>query len=134
MSRIFYPLLFSVILSACTRECPEREDAFNGKWIIKGSTGVGPAQTLHFKNINGVDILSFDCSGSPGPNWPSVANTEYKYENGKLVYKDYSGGSGEFRTITSFAWVKEGEEFSLKFYQLLNYISADYTVSYVRVE
>jgi hypothetical protein len=104
-----------------------------GKWILKGSDGTGPGNTLQFYKKNDSNFLSFDCSGSPGPDWPSHAETAYKIEDGKLMYMNYAEPAYGFYTATSFQWIVLGQEFEIKRRQLLLYMSADYTVRYVKV-
>ena len=70
---------------------------------------------------------------SPGPNWPTVAETEYKIDNGKLSYKDYSGTSHSFYTVESFEWITSHQRFSVKLHQVLLFMSADYRVTYQKL-
>ena len=98
-----------------------------------GTTGAGPGNTIIFSQKNGTNIMSFDCSGSPGPGWPSNAETEYKFENGKLSYLNYYDNSLGFYTVENFNWITVGQEFELKFREVLLYMSADYKVRYKKL-
>lgn len=127
-------LCFSLLLqSSCSKDPVSEEDQLLGTWVRVGSDGTGPAGTLQFSIKNGKHILQFDCSGSPGPNWPSTAETEYKFQNGKLSFINYSNPSLGFYTTESFNWTTRGQEFEVKLYQLLRYMSADYTVKFKKV-
>jgi hypothetical protein len=140
MKRILLWLLPTVALLAATgckkstSSTAPAVDIAAGKWIIKGTDGSGPAGTLSFAAVNGKNILSFDCSGSPGPNWPSQAATEYKIENDKLSYINYADASYGFFTADSFKWITPGKEFEIKRRHLLLYMAADYTIRYIRIQ
>lgn len=120
----------ALLLTGCTKATVSDEDQILGTWVRVGTDGSGPGGTLNFSIKNNIHTLQFDCSGSPGPNWPSTAETEYKFQNGKLSFINYSNSSMGFYTAESFNWTNKGEEFEVKFYQLLHYMSADYTVKY----
>ena len=127
-------LCFSLLLqSSCSKDPVSEEDQLLGTWVKVGSDGTGPAGTLQFSIKNGKHILQFYCSGSPGPNWPSTAETEYKFQNGKLSFINYSNPSLGFYTTESFNWTTRGQEFEVKLYQVLHYMSADYTVKFKKV-
>ena len=138
MARVFFVLIFAGILSsACNKKKGNAselssEQALRGTWILKGTDGSGPGGTLTFSSKNNKNILSFDCSGSPGPNWPAFAETEYKFENDKLSYRTYYDMNAGFFPVTSFVWIVPGKEFEVKRHQILLYMSADYTVRYVK--
>lgn len=122
-----------LLLSSCSKATVSGEDQLLGTWVMVGTDGSGPAGTLQFSIKNGMHVLQFDCSGSPGPNWPSNAETEYKFQNGKLSFINYSNSSLGFYSADSFNWTVKDQEFEVKLYQLLHYISADYTVKFKRV-
>jgi hypothetical protein len=105
-----------------------------GTWVLKGSTGSSPASKLVFSESSGSKILRFDCSGAPAANLPNVAETPYKFESNKLSFVDYVTPKNGYYDVTSFEWVVPGKEFTVKFHQILFYISADRNVSYVKVE
>lgn len=138
MNRILFLLLQTVVFVniGCHKSNTAANDPatnLTGKWIVKGTDGSGPAGTLYFANKAGTNTLSFDCSGSPGPNWPSQAETPYKFENGKLLYVVYDNPGQGYYTADSFVWITAGQEFEIKRRQLLLYMSADYTIRYTRV-
>jgi len=137
MRSIFFAFLITAIffIAGCTKNaCSNAEAAFPGTWVIADDApGRQPADTLHFFRKNGKNVIAFYSAGSPGPNWPSQTETEYKFENGKLLYKDYSGTSADFFTVDSFEWVTAEKKFSVKLYQILLYMSADYRVTYQKV-
>lgn len=132
-----YVIVFSafllVTITACKKEKQSDEQQLHGTWVRVGTDGTGPAATLVFSEENGKNMLHFNCSGSPGPNWPTTANTTYSIQNGKLMYVDYSNSSGTVYAADSFTWITKGEEFEIKLYQLLLYMSADYKVRYKKV-
>src|SRR5215207_7507576 len=103
MYRSLFILFISlIILSGCRKSIKEKEeDIMLGTWVREGTNGTGSGNTLVFSKVNGTYTLSFDCSGSPGPDWPSQATTEYKFQNGLLTYLDYSGNNQNFYTATS---------------------------------
>jgi hypothetical protein len=114
---------------------PDPETALLGTWVrVDDTPGSQPADTLRFFRKNGKDLLAFYCAGSPGPNWPSQAETEYKFNSGKLSYKDYSGTNSDFHTVESFEWITKEKAFSVKLYQILLYMSADYRVTYQKIQ
>jgi hypothetical protein len=79
-------------------------------------------------------MLSFHSSGSPGPDWPEDAETEYRFQNGKLSYRNYFGSDNSFFEVESFQWVAPGERFSIKLHQVLLFMSADYRVTYRKLK
>lgn len=126
-------LLTSTLLVSCSKSVEKEEDQIIGTWVREGTNGTGSGNTLLFSKTNGTYTLSFDCSGSPGPDWPSSASTEYKFQNGVLTYRDYSDNSHNFYTATSFKWITKGEEFEIWFRQVLLFMSAEYVVKYKKV-
>lgn len=111
------------------------EERILGVWVKHPVSTVGnPADTLYFTRKNGNFILSFDCSGSPGPNWPSRAETVYRFQNGKLAYIDYEDSSAGYFEATSFQWVTPGQQFEIFLRHILLYMSATYKVLYTRIK
>ena len=135
MLRISFILIIAILFfSRCDKPRVKTEDdPIKGTWMRVGTTGVGPGNTIIFSQKNGVNIMSFDCSGSPGPGWPSNAETAYKFENGKLSYLNYYDNSLGFYTVANFNWITVGQEFELKFREVLLYMSADYKVRYTKL-
>jgi len=128
---LFLAILF---LSSCDKQkVKTEEDQIKGTWVREATNGVGPGNTIVFSQKNGKSIMSFDCSGSPGPGWPSNAETEYKFENGRLSYVNYYDTSLGFYTVTSFQWITVGQEFEVKFHEILLFMSADYKVRYKKL-
>jgi len=130
---ILFVLLIALI-AGCTKEKRsfENDKDIKGAWILKGSSGVGPGSKLEFSVKNGTNIVSFDCSGSPGPGWPLKAETPYQFENSKLSYIDYERPANGYFQVTSFKWVVQDKEFSVKFHQVLLYVNSDYIVNYIK--
>jgi hypothetical protein len=137
MSRaILFVLLLSTSLARCTREATSTkpQEPLQGVWVRDGDLpGMNPADTLIFAVKNGKNMLSFYSAGSPGPNWPSHAETEYRFENGKLNYRNYFGTDNDFFEVESFQWVALEKSFNVKLYQIVRYMSADYRVTYRKV-
>ena len=130
-------IITAAFLMGCLKEAiiDKTGSGLQGIWIKEGDIqGRQPADTLIFFTKNGKNMLSFYSAGSPGPNWPSHAETEYKYENGKLSFKDYSGTGNDFLNVESFQWLKADKEFSVKLYQILLFMSADYRVTYRKID
>ena len=119
-----------LIFTSCKKETVSDEQRMQGTWVRVGTDGTGPAGTLVFTQVTGKNTLQFNCSGSPGPGWPTTANTMYSFQNGKLSFVDYSNSSGTIYTADSFTWITKGEEFEIKLRQLLLFMSADYTVRF----
>lgn len=117
--------------TGCKKETTD-VNKMHGAWIRKGTDGSGPAGTLLFAKVNGVNTISFNSGGSPGPGWPASASTEYNFSQGKLRYKNYYDPSQGFYTIQSFKWIIEGEEFEINQNELLLFMSAIYPVRYVK--
>lgn len=125
--------LVVILASACKKSTNSQANtALSGKWIVKGTDGSGPAGTLNFTTKNGKDVLVFDCSGSPGPGWPSQAESEYKLVNDKLSFINYYDPGMGYYNADSFTWITNGQEFEIKRRQLLFFMAADYTIRYVR--
>jgi hypothetical protein len=134
MKRILTIACFiSLLQFGCKKDNSSSSDIMLGAWIIKGSDGSGPGGTLLFSRQNGQNILHFNSSGSPGPNWPVVAQTEYKISFGKLQYNNYYDSSQGFYTINSFNWIAEGQEFEIELRELLLYMSSNNKVRYIKV-
>lgn len=138
MSRILYLILIAAagFGMACSKKAVSNKAAepLQGVWVREDDTPERrPADTLTFSTKNGTKILSFYSAGSPGPDWPSHAETEYRFENGKLSYRIYSGGSTDFFEVESFQWITPEKSFSVKLYQILGFISADYRVTYRKI-
>jgi hypothetical protein len=138
MSRSLFLLytVFSLCLTACTEKATvtTQPEPLQGIWVREDNLpGRGPADTLTFSTKNGKNILSFYSAGSPGPNWPEHAETEYRFQNGKLSYRNYFGTDNEFFEVESFQWISPQKSFSVKLYQVLRFMSADYRVTYRRV-
>ena len=122
------------IIAGCNKNLKSEEDAILGKWTREGTDGNGPGNTLIFSKKNGTYTLSFDCSGSPGPDWPSHADTEYKFENGKLKYLIYYDTREGFYTVENFKWLVKAESFEVHLREILLFMSADYPVKYNKVD
>lgn len=141
MSRCSIILSFFILLvSACSRKKTEdtplkEEDKILGVWVNSrlGPTAL-PADTLYFTKKNGAYTLSFDCSGAPVFNWPSRAETPYRFENGKLSYRNYDDPSSGFLVASSFEWITPGKEFQIFRRHLLIYMSAEYLVKYTKIQ
>lgn len=137
MYRYLAVLLTAVIMLNSCSKSDDDTNAVNdlkGTWRREGTDGNGPGNTLYFAIVNNVPTLTFDCSGSPGPNWPILAQTPYKFVNQKLSYLDYSDNSQGYYNVTSFRWITKGEEFEIEFRQILLYMSAIYTVKYKKID
>jgi hypothetical protein len=137
--------IFHVVVSNASKEedklidpsgtvTTKKNDSLTGTWLLKGSTGNSPASKLVFSESGGNKILKFDCSGAPTAGLPTVAETPYKFENNKLSFVDYITPKNGYYDVTSFEWVVQGKEFTVKFHQILHYISNDSKVNYVKVE
>ena len=131
-------LLFVTMISitGCTKAVSNKTPPpLEGVWVKEGDTpGMHPADTLTFTWKNGKNILKFYSAGSPGPNWPAFAETEYRFENGKLSYRNYFGTDNDFFEVDSFQWVTPQDIFSVKLYQILRFMSADYRVTYRKLQ
>lgn len=132
MSR-FFPLVLTiaVFLSGCDKGELTEASALHGTWV-KGSGGL-PADTLRFFSKAGKNMLAFKLSATGGVNWPADVETEYRFSNGKLTVKAV-GGADQYFPADSFEWIVKNEEFSVKLYQIVQYISADYKVTYRKLE
>jgi hypothetical protein len=138
MSRplILLSIVFALCITACTEEATVAIPGkpLQGTWVRDDNPpGRGPADTLTFSIKNGKNILSFYSAGSPGPGWPEHAETEYRFENGKLSYRNYFGTDTGFLAVESFQWITPEKSFSVKLYQFLPFMSADYRVTYSKI-
>ena len=137
MGKISIPflVLIAVLVTGCSKKSTTATTTndLKGFWVLEGdTTGLGSADTLFFSEKNGKRLLNFYTGPGLGGNLPRWVETEYKFENGKLSYIDYLGSSNKFRDVESFQWLEPGKKFSVKRYQILGFISADYRVTYLR--
>ena len=136
-SILFTLALTAFFASGCSEKAvisAAEKDSLQGTWVQENDPpGRMAADTLHFSVKNGRKILSFYSDGSPGPNWPSHAETEYRFDNGQLSYQDYSGSGRNYIHVESFQWITPGKAFSVKLYQIVGFMSADYRVTYKKV-
>jgi len=138
MSKAIFLLLVVIAfhLIACTKKATvaKQEEPLRGVWVREDSPpGREPADTLTFSIKGGKNILSFYSAGSPGPDWPEQAETEYQFKNGKLFYRNYFGTDNDFFEVESFQWITPEKSFSVKLYQILRFMSADYKVTYRKI-
>jgi hypothetical protein len=139
MTRLF--LLLLIIVAALITGCPKEEvmdtraSDFHGTWIrVDGVPGGAlPADTLWFSSKGGKDVLYFRFASIGGANWPADVETEYQFENNKLTLKDFSGGTNDFIPVESFQWITRKKEFSARLYKIVHFMSADYRVTYRKV-
>ena len=139
MARISYLLLsiISALLLGCRSEPVgyHTNTVLSGTWVKAGDpSGRQPADTLFFFVKNGKNLLAFYSAGSPGPVWPSHVETEYRFEGDDLSFRDYTGTRNDFVPVISFQWLKRGESFTVKFHEILRFISADYRVTYRKIK
>ena len=121
--------------------CPKKdvlnasEAALQGMWIrVDDTPGLQPADTIRFFTKNGKNLMAFKCVGCPATIAPAHIETEFKFENSILSFRDYTGQSNDFRNVESFQWITSEKEFSVKLYQFLVFMSADYRVNYKKVQ
>ena len=133
MARLLLILfMFAVLVSACEKNAVMEESALYGTWIKEG--GGLPADTIRFLSKNDKNVVAFKFVQTGGINWPSNVEAEYLFSNGRLAIKNASGSTNDFFTADSFEWIVIKKEFSIKLYQLVQYISADYEVTYRKLE
>ena len=132
---VIFILLLLGAVSACKKQNSDLEARIYGTWVMEGDIpGKSPADTIIFYRQNNQNLLKFfGGNGSPGPGGPSEVVTEFKCEGNKLYYKDYLDPRTEFIEIGSLQW-SDDRHFNLKFYELLQYISADYRVYYEKAQ
>jgi hypothetical protein len=138
MARLFLlPLiLIAGLITGCPKEAARDMEApaLTGMWIREGDQpGREPADTLVFFTKNGKDLLSFHFATTAGAIYPADVETEYKFENSKLALKDFTGGTNNFIPVESFLWTIPNREFSVKLYQIVHLMSADYRVIYRKI-
>ena len=138
---VFSILVIATLAAGCRKNKLSNDQVLiidqdiDGTWIRESSNpGSQPADTLYFSGKNGKGLLSFTYYVTPGRPWPSRVETEYHFKNGQLSFRDYTGQNNGFRPVESFEWKTPGNEFSIKLYQLLLYISADYSVTYRKIK
>jgi hypothetical protein len=59
--------------------------------------------------------------------------TEYTFQKSKLALKDFTGGTNDLMPVESFEWIIPNELFSVKLYQIVHLMSADFRVTYRKV-
>ena len=129
MARIFLLLFMTVaILGGCRKDADTDASALYGTWVKEG--GGLPADTIRFFSKANKNMLAFEFGGTGGVNWPAHVETEYRFSNDKLEVKEISGSADDFFAADSFQWITRNKEFSVKLYQVVQYISADYRVTY----
>ena len=117
----------------CKREAADASSIY-GTWVIEGDgPGREPADTLRFYRKDEKNLLAFYTAGTPGSAWNPETITEFATAGNKLQFKDYTGQSTNNMPVESFEWVNN-KEFSIKFHELLLYISSDYRVTYQKIE
>jgi hypothetical protein len=121
----------AAILSGCNKDTITQASALYGTWVKEG--GGLPADTLRFFSIGNKNMLAFEFSSTGGVNWPAHVETEYRFSNERLEVKAISG-SDNFFPAESFKWITGKKEFSVKLYQIVQYISADYRVTYRKLD
>jgi hypothetical protein len=132
MVRFFFVLSIVIVFSSCGKDEITEAPALYGTWVK--ATGGLPADTLRFFSKGGKDMLAFKLSATGGVNWPANVETEYRFSNGKLSVKAVSGSANEYFPADSFEWIEANKKFNVKLYQIVQYISADYRVSYRKVD
>ena len=137
-SILFMLVITAVFASSCSKKAvtaAAESNSLLGTWVRENDPpGRIAADTLRFSVRNGKNILSFYSDGSPGPNWPTHADTEYKFKDGKLSYQNYSGSNTEYLNVESFQWIIPGKSFSAKLHQIVGFMSADYWVTYNKID
>jgi hypothetical protein len=121
-------LIVAALLFGCSKDASMEESSLYGTWVKEG--GGLPADTLRFFSKDNKNIVAFEFSPTRGINWPENVEAEYSIVNDKLAIKDASGTTNEFFIADSFEWIQIKKEFSVKLYQIVQYISADYRATY----
>jgi hypothetical protein len=129
---LLYLFIVATLLSGCSKDASMEESALYGTWVKEG--GGLPADTLHFFSKDNKNIVAFEFGPTGGINWPAHVEAEYSIVNDKLAIKDASGTTNEFFIADSFEWIQIKKAFSVKLYQVVQYISADYTVTFRKLE
>jgi hypothetical protein len=133
MARFFLVLIMTTaILSGCSKDAIKDASVLYGTWVKEG--GGLPADTLRFFSKGNKNMLAFEFSTTGGINWPAHVETEYRFSNNKLEVKAVPGGADDFFPADSFEWITKNREFSVKLYQVVQYISADYRVTYRKLD
>ena len=132
MVRFFlFVLSVTSILSGCDKGELTEASALHGTWVKE--TGGLPGDTLRFFAKEGKNMLAFRFGTTAGFNWPADVETEYRFSNGKLSVKAVDG-AGQYFPADSFEWIVKNREFRVKLYQIVQYISADYKVTYRKLD
>lgn len=117
--------LLVIIVSAfsftsCKKDRAGSESVLYGVWVKGSNFG----DTLWFMQKNGKNILrkaeSFNASMAV------YSENEYRFRNGIPEIK-LGSTAADYYPITSFAWIQQGKEFSLKAFQLYLFMSSTMT-------
>lgn len=129
--KLLWLSLFIVLFASCKKN-KDDGDQFTGSWVREGTDGSGAGNRLNFTYTNGEYKMGFETAASAGGGVPAYVNTPYKYENGKLSYKNYIDPYAGYYTMNSFTWVETGKSFEVNSNELLLYMSAVYKVKFVK--
>lgn len=103
---------------SCKKDNNPSENLLTGIWV----KGANAGDTLQFMKKDGKSILRYNRSGNAA--FPSYAESEYRYTNGKLDIKTFSPTIQEFYPITSFTWKRTGREFEILGIELFAFLSS----------
>jgi hypothetical protein len=132
MTRHLLLVLLGSTLLISSFSCKKEEsdtNLFYGYW--KASYG----DTITFANQNGRNVLIYDVSGSPGGPEPGFTNDhEFDYSDGRFYIRQGIGTSNNFMEVPSFAWVKEGKEFTVEKREWLYFISSVGKFTFTKIQ
>lgn len=111
-------LFFSVILLSCKKDAAAENELLYGKW--KTSYG----DTITFARENRSNILTYDVSLNP--TLPVDTKTDFRYVNGKLEIKKYSG-LADYSRLETFKWKSVGQSFEVQGLEWFTFISSTTT-------
>jgi hypothetical protein len=115
---IVFGFLFVNGLNSCKKETHTKNHLLYGKW--KTSYG----DTIQFARESGKDILTYD--NTMNPALPNLTKREYRYESGKLSMR-WLPSADPFQPVQSFAWITEGESFTIQGIEWFMFLSSTST-------
>jgi hypothetical protein len=117
-------IVLALTLGSALYSCKKSSDASTENGIFYGKWKTSYGDTIQFARENGKDILTYD--NTMNPSLPNLSKSEYRYRSGKLATRWFPSAD-DFQVIQSFAWIVEGESFTIQGIQWFMFLSSTLT-------
>lgn len=124
MKQVAFALSFILLIfsfAACKKDHNGSESVLYGTWVKGPNFG----DTLWFMQKNGKNIMRMADSFNSG--MAVYSEKEYRFRNGVPEIKMFSPSLDNYHPLSSFTWIQQGKEFSLKGFQLYLFMSSTMT-------